>query len=226
MSQHPDPAETLLAERLATGDEEALAALFCRHRSRLGRVAGEPLPDLLMVDGGRGQLGIVTTALADFALEVDTLGLSKERDAESASLRVKRGGGLKAERIFLPGRSNPVLLAPSSKALLLLQRVRDESHRFAIEFQRSLRSKAGLTSILEELPGIGPTKRRALLKTLGSLRAVRAASESALQAVPGVTARDAALIRRFFDAEVQSAPPTARVAPELPVAEGDSDSDA
>ena len=84
--------------------------------------------------------------------------------------------------------------------MLLLQRIRDESHRFAIEFQRELRSKVNLTSILEELPGIGPTKRRALLKTLGSLRAVRRASLDELRGVPGISEQDARSIRRFFDA--------------------------
>ena len=92
------------------------------------------------------------------------------------------------------------MLPPSSRGLLFLQRVRDESHRFAIEFQRSLRSKQSFTSILEELPGIGPKKRQALLRELGSLRAVRAASEAALAAVAGISPRDAATIRRFFDA--------------------------
>ena len=137
--------------------------------------------------------------MKDAELEVDTLGIAKERDEDSPSFRVKRGGGLKAERVFLPGRANALMLSPSSKALLLLQRVRDESHRFAIEFQRDLRSKVNLTSILEELPGIGPGKRKALLKHLGSLRAVREASEEELAAVPGVSARDAATLRRFFD---------------------------
>jgi excinuclease ABC subunit C len=169
-------------------------------RRRLAKVEAEPLPDLLMVDGGRGQLGVVLAALKDFELDVDTLGLSKERDEESPSLRVKRGGGLKAERVFLPGRANPVMMHPGSKGLLLLQRVRDESHRFAIEFQRELRLKAGMTSILQELPGIGPVKRRALLRTLGSLRAVRKASEAELLGVPGISARDAGTIRAFFEA--------------------------
>ena len=104
------------------------------------------------------------------------------------------------ERVFLPGRRDPVMLPPSSRGLLFLQRVRDESHRFAIEFQRSLRSKQNFTSILEELPGIGPKKRQALLRALGSLRAVRAASEAALAAVDGISPRDAATIRHFFDA--------------------------
>jgi excinuclease ABC subunit C len=168
-------------------------------RRRLARVDREPLPDLLMVDGGRGQVGVASAALADAGVEVEILGLAKQRDPESPSTRVRRGGGLKEERVFLAGRANPVKLHPSSQGLLLLQRVRDESHRFAIAFQRELRSKAGLTSILEELPGIGPGKRRSLLRHLGSLRAVREASEEALRAVPGVSAADAQTIWRFFE---------------------------
>jgi excinuclease ABC subunit C len=167
---------------------------------RLARRESEPLPDLLMVDGGKGQLGVVSAALADAALELDHLGLAKERDEEAASPRVRRSGGLKAERVFLPGRKDAVLLLPSSRGLLLLQRVRDEAHRFAIEFQRALRRRVGLTSILEELPGIGPGKRRALLRHLGSLREVREASVDALAAVPGISQRDAETIRRFFAA--------------------------
>ena len=167
---------------------------------RLRRVESEALPDLLMVDGGRGQVGVVRAALEDAGLEVEVMGISKERDEASPSLRVKRSGGLKAERLFRPGRANPILLPPSSRGMLLLQRIRDESHRFAIEFQRDLRSKINMTSILEELPGIGPGKRRALLKSLGSLRAVRGASIESLAAVPGISPRDAEQIRRFFDA--------------------------
>ena len=182
----------------AAGDDYACLREVMQRR--LARVDSEPLPDLLLIDGGKGQLGVVTAALRDAGLSVDAVGLAKERDEESPSRRVRRSGGLKAERVFVPGRKDAVLLAPSSKALLYLQRVRDESHRFAIEFQRKLRSQVGMQSILEELPGIGPTKRRALLRSLGSLRAVRAASEEELAAVPGVSPRDAATIRRFFDA--------------------------
>lgn len=167
---------------------------------RFRRVEKEPLPDLLMVDGGRGHLGVVMAALEDAGLECEVLGISKERDEASPSLRVKRSGGLKAERIYRPGRVNPIQLAPSSRGMLLLQRIRDESHRFAIEFQRELRSKVNMTSILEELPGIGPRKRSALLKSLGSLRGVRNATLDELRAVPGVSNRDAESIRRFFDA--------------------------
>jgi len=92
-------------------------------------------------------------------------------------------------------------LAPLSAALLLLQRVRDESHRFAIQYHRELRSKAGVRSVLDELPGIGPGKRKALLRALGSLEGVRRASEAELAAVPRVTAADAPRILRFFRTE-------------------------
>lgn len=180
----------------AAGDDYAcLREVMAR---RVARAEAEPLPDLLMVDGGRGQLGVVTAALDDAGLQVDTLGISKERDRESPSPRVKRGGGLKAERLFIPGRANPISLPKSSRGLLLLQRVRDESHRFAIAYQRDLRSRFATTSILEELPGIGTVKRRALLKVLGSLRAVREASEDELAQVAGISRRDAATIRQFF----------------------------
>jgi excinuclease ABC subunit C len=186
-----------IKEAAPDDDYAALREVF---RRRLARADAEPLPDLFLVDGGRGQLAVLSAALADAGLSADAVGLSKERDAESPSPRVRRSGGLKAERVFLPERRNPVMLPPSSRGLLLLQRVRDESHRFAIEFQRSLRSKQNFTSILEEVPGIGPKKRQALLRELGSLRAVRVASEAELGAVAGISARDAVTLRRFFDA--------------------------
>ena len=154
----------------------------------------------MLVDGGKGQLSVLSAALSDAGLQVDAISLAKQRDAESPSPRVRRSGGLKSERVFVPARRDPVALPASSRALLLLQRIRDESHRFAIEFQRELRSKQGLVSILEEVPGIGPSKRRALLRELGSLRAVRNASAERLAAVAGISARDAATLRGFFDA--------------------------
>ncbi len=169
-------------------------------RRRVSRVKSQPLPDLLMVDGGRGQVAVAEAVFRDAGLEVELMGIAKERDNESASSRVRRSGGLKAERLYRPGRSNPILLPASSRGLLLLQRVRDESHRFAISFQRQLRSKLGLASVLEEIPGIGPGKRRALLKHLGSMRAVRGADAETLASVPGLSRRDAEVLRLFFDA--------------------------
>ena len=130
---------------------------------------------------------------------------TRSRSRRSATRRAPRRAcgareGSSRSGSSCPGRKDPVALPPSSRALLLVQRIRDESHRFAIEFQRELRSKAGLVSILEELPGIGPSKRRALLRELGSLRAVRSASPERLAAVPGISARDAATLHRFFAA--------------------------
>ncbi|MEN8161332.1 MAG: excinuclease ABC subunit UvrC [Myxococcota bacterium] len=182
----------------AAGDD--LACLREVLARRLARQETEPLPDLWVVDGGRGQLAVATALLKDAGVTLDHIGLAKERDLGSPSVRVKRSGGLKAERVFLPNRLNPVLLPPSGRGLLLLQRVRDEAHRFAIEFQRDLRRRAGMTSILEEIPGIGPGKRRSLLRHLGSLKAVREASPEVLRAVVGVSERDADTIRRFFAA--------------------------
>jgi excinuclease ABC subunit C len=184
--------------REAAPDDD-LACLREVFQRRFARVDTQPLPDLLMVDGGRGQPAVLVAALRDAGLQCDAIGLSKERDLESASPRVRRSGGLKAERTFTPSRANPVMLAPNSRGLLLLQHVRDESHRFAIEFQRKLRAKEGMASILEELPGIGPVKRRALLRHLGSLRAVRGASRAELQGAPGISARDAAVVFHFFE---------------------------
>jgi len=167
---------------------------------RLAKRDSDPLPDLLMVDGGRGQLAVAVAALRDAGVALDAIGISKERDALGDAKRVKRHGGLKAEQLHLPARKDAVLLAPSSAGLLLLQRVRDEAHRFAIEFQRKLRQRVHLTSILEEIGGVGPSKRRALLRELGSLRAVRDASVEQLVRVDGISAADAQRIQSFFAA--------------------------
>ncbi len=178
------------------GDDYAcLREVFAR---RLRAVEREPLPDLIVVDGGKGQLGVVLAALRDAGLELSAVALAKERAADGARARVRRDRGLKAERIFLPRSKDPLALPANSEALLLLQRIRDESHRFAIAFQRALRRKAHLASVLEELPGIGPAKRRALLRHLGSLRAVQAASIAELAAVPGIRLEEAQRIQRFF----------------------------
>ena len=200
--------------RQAAGGDDT-ACLREALRRRLARVEREPLPDLLLVDGGKGQLAVAVAALADAGLSAPAAGLAKERDEESASPRVRRSGGLKAERVFLPQRKDPILLPPSSRGLLLLQRVRDESHRFAIEFQRSLRQRSGLASALEAVPGIGPRKRRALLRHLGSLKAVSEASLEILAGVPGISRADAERIRHFL---VATPPALAREAEETPCA--------
>ena len=168
-------------------------------RRRLARLETEPAPDLLLLDGGKGQLNAVRAVLSDLSIsDIALASLAKERDLEAATPRVRRHGGSKREKLFLPGVKDPIELKPESPATLLLQRIRDESHRFAIRYHRELRSKAGLRSILDELPGIGPVKRRALLRELGSLERIRNASADELASVRKISKADAEMISRFF----------------------------
>jgi excinuclease ABC subunit C len=127
------------------------------------------LPDLLIVDGGKGQLAVAVEVLASFDLtaSVSVAALAKQR-----------------EEVYLPGQPEPVLLPRRSQGLFLLQRVRDEAHRFAVRHHRTRRRKAGLASQLEMIPGVGPVRRKALLKAFGSIEAIRAASLEELDAVP------------------------------------------
>jgi len=105
------------------------------------------------------------------------------------------------ERVFLPGRKNPVVLKRNSTALFLLQRVRDEAHRFAITYHRQLRTKERLRSVLDSIPGVGPTRRRRLLRHFGSVQRIRNASVDELAAVPGISATLAAQIQDALHAE-------------------------
>src|SRR5262245_12300123 len=189
-------------------------------RRRLEKLPSEPAPDLLLLDGGKGQLNAAPALFTDLGVEgIALASLAKERDEESPSPRVLRHGGQKREKLFLPGVKGPILLAPDSKALLLLQRVRDESHRFAIRYHRELRKKSQFKSILDELPGIGPVKRRALLRHLGSLERIRAASLEELEAVPKPGRKEAAVVHRFFHAEV----PATTVKPDTLAADPSTD---
>jgi excinuclease ABC subunit C len=131
------------------------------------------LPDLLIVDGGKGQLGVAVEVMTAFDMmgRVPVCGLAKQ-----------------FEEIYLPDQSKPVILPRRSEGLYLLQRVRDEAHRFAITSHRARRAKTGLASRLEEVPGIGPARRKALLKAFNKdIEAIRAASVDQLITVPGIT---------------------------------------
>ncbi len=130
------------------------------------------LPDLLIVDGGKGQLGRAISVLEQYGLtdEVPVVGLAKQQ-----------------EELFLPGRSDSILLPRHSQGLYLIQRIRDEAHRFAITAHRNKRTKLGLASRLETIPGIGPARRKALLIQFGSIEAIKQASIEELTRVPGIT---------------------------------------
>ncbi|PLX72906.1 MAG: excinuclease ABC subunit C [Desulfuromonas sp.] len=161
------------------------------------------LPDLILIDGGKGQLGVLaalvdTMGLTDF---IDIAGIAKSRVfANARGRKVERS----EERLFLPGRKNPVVLGRGSAALFLLQRLRDEAHRFAIGYHRKLRGKAQLTSTLGEIPGVGPVRQKALLKHFGSLQKIRAASLEQLEALPGLPREVAERIHTFFRSETGS----------------------
>ncbi len=133
---------------------------------------GKPLPDLTVIDGGKGQLGAALKALAGLeALDLPQLaviGLAK-----------------KEEEIFVPGQSTSIRLPRRSPALRLLQRLRDEAHRFAITYNRKLRTKRTIRSELATIPGVGPSRQKALLARFGSMRGVAAASEAEIAALPG-----------------------------------------
>jgi len=141
--------------------------------------AAWPEPDLVILDGGKGQLAVGRQVLSDTGrLDVPITALAKER-----------------EELFLPDRADPVILEPRSQALFLVQRIRDEAHRFAVTYHQKIRSRRAVRSILDDVPGVGPAKKRALLRKFGSLKAMREAPPEELAAVPGVGAALAARIR-------------------------------
>ncbi len=189
-----------LREAAPGDDYAAMREILAR---RLERLDQEPAPDLIVLDGGKGQLSAVRALLTDRGLAgaISMVALAKERDLEARTPRVRRHGGQKREKVFLPNAKDPLEPSPSAPGLLLLQRVRDESHRFAIRYHRELRRKLNLRSILDELPGIGPVKRRAVLRHFGSLERVRRASEQELAQVDKLSRADAERIAAFFRAE-------------------------
>ena len=136
------------------------------------------IPDLVVIDGGKGQLNAAVEVMAELELEIPLIGLAKQY-----------------EEVFVPGRSDPIVLPRDSAGLFLLQRVRDEAHRFAITYHRASRGRGALRSSLDEIPGVGPKRKRALLKQFGSVDAIRKATVSDIAAVPGMTSRTAAALK-------------------------------
>jgi excinuclease ABC subunit C len=132
------------------------------------------MPDLIIIDGGKGQLSAAMEVLQELHIDIPTVGLAKEN-----------------EELFIPGSPDPVILPRSSQGLYLVQRVRDEAHRFGITYHRKLRSDRTFKSVLDEIPGIGPKRKQALMKHFGSVRAISAASLEELADLDGMT-RDAA----------------------------------
>lgn len=203
--------ETILDTEPAAGDAEAQEALLAAEGGADylpagaepaaptpdGNSSGEPerkakkpeapkfavFPDLLIIDGGKGQLSAAVEAMAAAGITgIPTFGLAKEE-----------------ELLFAPGRPDPIVLPRGSHALFLIQRLRDETHRFAITYHRKLHQKSMSRSLLDDAPGIGPRRKRALLRTFGSLRRLKEASLEELAAVPGMTREVAERLLEFLE---------------------------
>jgi excinuclease ABC subunit C len=161
----------------SAGDDYAAMAEALRRRYTRIKKGEVPMPDVLLVDGGKGQLAEALTVLDE--LELDWL-----RVVAVAKGRSRRPG---MEQLFLADQSTPTILPPDSPALHLIQQIRDEAHRFAITGHRQRRAKTRKTSRLEEIPGLGPKRRRELLKQFGGLQGVRGAGVDDLLKVRGIS---------------------------------------
>ncbi|MDD3580350.1 MAG: excinuclease ABC subunit UvrC [Desulfobacca sp.] len=184
-------------------DFAMLAEVIRRHYGR----PGQALPDLLVIDGGRGQLAVVVKVLAELGLaaELPVVGLAKAG--------VTPTGKAVRDRLYLPGRKNPLFLPPGSPGLLLLMHLRDEAHRFAVSYHRQQARQEALQSVLRQVPGIGPQRQKNLLSRFADLTALRQASLEDLLAVPGLTRPVAQALLDFFNNE-KPKPSGPRSAPE------------
>jgi excinuclease ABC subunit C len=169
-------AEPGKAAPFGSDDFAGMHEVVLRRYRRLLEQGGE-FPDLILIDGGRGQVTAAYNALAELGLaNLVAVGLAK-----------------KEELLFLRDRPEPLALGTTSPALLLVQRIRDEAHRFAVTFHRAARRTRDLRSELDDIPGIGPRRRRALLAAFGSVSGVRRASREDLTALVGRRVADAVL---------------------------------
>lgn len=179
----------------APNDYLMMAEALTRRFRRVLKEGG-PLPDLLMIDGGKGHMNVAVEVLADLGITYpDVCGIAKER------VKYNEAGAVAEkdiDHLYRPGRKDAVHFHPGSAALHLLMRVRDEAHRFAITHHRKLRQKEHLRSLLDEIPGVGPKRRAQLLTHFGSLKRVKEATVQDLAAAPGISPALAEDIWRFL----------------------------
>jgi excinuclease ABC subunit C len=154
--------------------EEMLRRRFSRYLQEQDEPTGKRRrfsypPALVVVDGGRGQLNVAIRVLSDLALDIPAVGLAKRLD-----------------EVYLPGQPQPLVIPRGAESLFLLQHLRDEAHRFAVEYHRKKRARRALASPLDDVPGIGPARKKALLRRFGSLARLAAASEEEIAATPRV----------------------------------------
>jgi len=179
-----------IRDAVANGEPDdfaSMAEVISRRFARLSDGTGEDYdesfastPNLVVIDGGKGQLSAALAAMQELDLpRVAVISLAK-----------------RIEEVFVPGRPDPIVLPEQSPGLHLLQRIRDEAHRFAITFHRQRRDTAARESMFDQLEGVGPVRRRALLQHFGSAERIATASQEELEGVPGVPARTA---RRIYE---------------------------
>jgi excinuclease ABC subunit C len=175
----PKPTDYRKFRIPSLGEPDDYAAMAHAIERRFRNHPDWPLPDLLLLDGGKGQLGVVYQVLRD-------LGLAAAFDLAAIAKRDERKGEPQ-DKVYRPNRVNPVRMVPEDALLLFLQRIRDEAHRFALQYHRQRRGKAVSLSLLDEVPGIGPERKRQLLRTFGSVKKIRAATAEELSALPGIS---------------------------------------
>jgi excinuclease ABC subunit C len=183
-------------QTVQVGDDYRALGEALSRRLRQGLEEND-LPDLIVMDGGRMQLSAGLAALEEHHVAgVDLIALAKEREMGAPQ---PQGEVAQApERIFVPGKKDPIVLPPSSPEMLLLMRLRDEAHRFAISYQRKLSRREKLHSQLEEIPGIGPQRKKALLRRFGSVKGVARASLNELSETEGLGEETARRVHAFF----------------------------
>ncbi len=187
--------------KTATNDDFASMYEVLSRRFRRAKEDKDPawrLPDLLVIDGGKGQLGTALAALRDCQIDpgkvgLDVVGLAKERVLGAEGQEEKQ-----PDRVFLAKAKDPIKLRANTAELFLLARIRDEAHRFAITFHRKLRKRRTMRSALEDVPGVGAKRKRELLRQLGSLKRIKAATLEELEAIEGMTRSAAEAVQRFF----------------------------
>jgi excinuclease ABC subunit C len=172
-------------------DDFASMAEVIRRRYAKAKEEGTQ-PDLILIDGGKGQLNAALDVLKEVGMEgPDVIGLAKARSGEEGSEK-------EFERVFLPGVEEPVILDPTSATTHLVARVRDEAHRFAITYHRKLREKRAVHSELDDIPGIGEVRKKALLRHFGSVEKVKQATAEELASVAGMSKKAADEIAEFY----------------------------
>ncbi len=179
--------------------QDDFASMYEVLKRRLTRaIAENQFPDLWVIDGGKGQLNVAVEVLKEFNLldQLDVVSLAKQHVLNDGTEETVVKS---EERVFIPNRKDPIVLPKNSTALFLLVRIRDEAHRFAITYNRELRKRARLRSAIDDIEGIGPVKRRALLRHFGSLRRIREATVEDIAQVKGMNRDLAAKIRAHLD---------------------------